>query len=99
HLTQAHERARQGSFAYRGLTGFELEGKTLGIVGLGRIGRHVARIALGFGMEVLAYDPALAQSLDITAAPIAGVRVVTWEQILQSSDVLSLHVPATQATH
>ncbi|HGM4828479.1 TPA: NAD(P)-dependent oxidoreductase, partial [Pseudomonas aeruginosa] len=86
HLTQAHERARQGSFAYRGLTGFELEGKTLGIVGLGRIGRHVARIALGFGMEVLAYDPALAPSLDITAAPIAGVRVVTWEQILQSSD-------------
>ncbi len=95
HLTQAHERARQGSFAYRGLTGFELDGKTLGIVGLGRIGRHVARIALGFGMDVLAHDP----SLDAMAEPIAGIRLVTWEQILQSSDVLSLHVPATQATH
>lgn len=94
HLTQAHERARQGSFAYRGLTGFELEGRTLGIVGLGRIGRHVARIAVGFGMDVLAYDPAFAAS----AARPAGVSLVTWEQVLQGSDILSLHVPATEAT-
>ena len=95
HLTQAHERARQGSFAYRGLTGFELEGKTLGIVGLGRIGRHAARIALGFGMDVLAYDPAFAAS----AEHPDGVLLVTWEQLLQSSDILSLHVPATEGTH
>ncbi|HEP9100179.1 TPA: phosphoglycerate dehydrogenase [Pseudomonas aeruginosa] len=94
HLTLAHERARQGSFAYRGLTGFELEGKTLGIVGLGRIGRHVARIAVGFGMNVLAYDPGFAAS----ATPPAGVSLVTWEQVLQGSDILSLHVPATEAT-
>lgn len=95
HLCEARARALQGSFAYRGLTGFELDGKVLGIVGCGRIGTHVARIAQGFGMKVLAFDPGRRPE-----APIApGIDFVGWPELLGRSDVLSLHLPLTPQTH
>jgi D-lactate dehydrogenase len=94
-VCEARARANQGSFSYRGLTGFDLEGKTLGIVGCGRIGQHMLRIARGFGMELLAFDPAPMPGL----ASGLGVRYVSWSELLQRSDVISLHVPLNTGTH
>jgi D-lactate dehydrogenase len=94
-MLEAAERARSGPFSPQGLQGFDLEGKTLGVVGTGHIGRHVIRIARGFGMEVLACDirpdPALARMLDFRYAP--------FERVLEESHVLTLHVPAAPDTH
>jgi D-lactate dehydrogenase len=95
HLCEARIRATQGSFSYRGLTGFELEGKVLGVVGCGRIGTHVARIAHGFGMKVLTFDPRPRPQASIAL----GIDFVGWSELLERSDVLSLHVPLTLETH
>lgn len=77
------------------LTGFDLKGKTLGVVGVGRIGMHVVKIARGFGMRVLAYDVRqdsfLAELLNFTYAPL--------EQVLAESDIITLHTPYLPATH
>lgn len=95
HLCEARARALQGSFSYRGLTGFELEGKVLGIVGCGRIGTQVARIAHGFGMKVVTFDPRPRPE----AAISLGIDFVGWSELLERSDVLSLHLPLTPETH
>lgn len=95
HLCEARARALQGSFSYRGLTGFELDGKVLGVVGCGRIGAHVARIAHGFGMRVVTFDPRPRPG----AAISLGVEFVGWSELLECSDVLSLHLPLTPETH
>lgn len=95
HVCEARGRALQGRFSYRGLTGFELEGKALGIVGFGRIGTHVARIAQGFGMKVLSFDPRPRPRATI---PL-GVDFVGWSELLERSEILSLHVPLTPDTH
>lgn len=93
HLCEARGRALQGRFSYRGLTGFELEGKVLGVVGFGRIGSHVARIAQGFGMKVLTFDPRPRPQATI----VLGINFVGWSELLKRSDILSLHVPLTPA--
>ena len=94
-LIEAVERARAGPFSPVGLQGFDLAGKTLGVVGTGAIGRRVIRIARGFGMEVLAHDvapePQLAEGL--------GFRYTGLEELLARADVITLHVPATPKTH
>lgn len=95
HLCEARARALQGSFSYRGLTGFELEGKVLGVVGYGRIGTHVARIAHGFGMRFVTFDPRPRPE----AAISLGIDFVGWFELLERSDILSLHVPLTPETH
>lgn len=93
-LPEAIERAQHGRFSPEGLEGFDLAGRTMGIVGTGNIGHHVARIARGFEMNVLAYDiapdPALAAALSFLYVP--------FEELLASSDVVSLHVPARPDT-
>ncbi len=73
-----------------GLIGFELEGKTMGIVGTGAIGARVAKLAAAFGMDVIAYSR--------TPGKVAGVRYVSLEELLAQSDVVSLHVPLTDET-
>lgn len=73
-------------------TALELAGSTLGLVGLGRIGIRVARVALALGMRVQAYDPAYTES------PVDGVQLVDLEALWGSSHVVSLHAPATPAT-
>jgi D-lactate dehydrogenase len=78
-----------------GLRGFDLQGKTIGIIGTGHIGRRVARIAKGFGMDAIAYD---IDPDDATAKEI-GYRYVSFGDVLKTADVVSLHVPATQATY
>ena len=73
-----------------GLIGFELEGRTMGIVGTGAIGARVAKLAAAFGMDVIAYSR--------TPGKVAGVRYVSLEELLAQADVVSLHVPLTDET-
>ena len=95
HLCEARGRALQGRFSYRGLPGFALAGKVLGVVGFGRIGTHVARIAQGFGMTVLTFDPRPRSEVAINL----GIDFVGWSELLERSDILSLHAPLTPETH
>ncbi len=93
-LREAMERARSGRFSPEGLEGFDLEGKTLGVIGTGSIGRHVIRIGRGFGMHVLAFDV----KPDPRLAVDPEVRYVTMDELLAGSDVITLHVPAIPQT-
>lgn len=93
HLPEAHERVRAGNFSIDGLMGFDLHGKTVGVVGTGRIGWAFARIMLGFGCTLLAYD--VRPNPEILNA---GVENVSLDQLLRQSDVVSLHCPLTPQT-
>ncbi|WP_029030684.1 hydroxyacid dehydrogenase [Salinarimonas rosea] len=93
-LVASVERTRRGDFSQSGLRGFELRGKTLGVVGTGRIGRRVIEIARGFGMTVVAHD---AQPDAATAARL-GFCYADLDEVLASADALTLHVPATPGT-
>lgn len=95
-LMAAYERTEKSNFDYHGLTGIDLQGKTIGIIGGGRIGLNVARIAKnGFEMNVIVSDPRPNPEL---AAQI-GFSYVSVEELLQKSDVISLHAPYMPATH
>lgn len=91
-LHHAHVHAKAGIFTLDGLQGWDLKGKTLGIVGTGHIGLHVARIARGFWMNVIAVDtyprPAEASSL--------GFTYTTMEDLLERSHIVTLHTPLTR---
>lgn len=93
-IHRAYARVREGNFALDGLLGFDLKGRTAGIVGAGKIGVAVARILSGFGCRVLAYDPEPPSAL----AEI-GVAAVALDRLLAESDIVSLHCPLTPATH
>jgi D-lactate dehydrogenase len=90
----AIDRTRKGDFSLQGLRGFDLAGKTLGVIGTGGIGEHVIRIARGFGMHVVAFDlkprETLAGELAFTYRPL--------DQVLADADVITLHVPGTDET-
>ncbi|TXH01274.1 MAG: hydroxyacid dehydrogenase [Candidatus Moraniibacteriota bacterium] len=92
---KSHVRRLTGDFAIEGLQGFDLKGKTLGVIGAGKIGLHVIKIAKGFGMEVLAYDAFenrfLSEVLDFQYVPL--------HQLLERADIISLHTPYTKETH
>lgn len=94
-LPEAVERARSGRFSPQGLEGFDLAGRTIGIVGTGHIGRHVIRIAKGFGMDAVAFDV----KPDAALAAELGFRYMPFDELLAASDVISLHAPATRETH
>lgn len=93
HKAFVHTLARE--IPFKELRGFDLEGKTLGVVGAGRIGLHVIKIAKGFGMDVVAFDvrqePLLAEVLNFRYVPL--------EELLQVSDIVSLHCPYSVRTH
>jgi D-lactate dehydrogenase len=93
HLHRAHARVREGNFALDGLLGFNLHGRTVGVVGSGQIGAGVARIMQGFGCQVLAFDPA-----PDAALVAAGVRFVPLAELLAASDIVTLHCPLLPAT-
>jgi D-lactate dehydrogenase len=82
-------------FSIEGLKGFDLKGKTLGVVGAGRIGLHVIRIAIGFGMNVLAYDA----HQNTLLSEVLGFGYVSLEDLLRRSDIVTLHVPYNRSTH
>jgi D-lactate dehydrogenase len=83
-----------GSFALAGLRGVDLKGKTIGIVGTGRIGKEMTKIANGFGMKVIAFD----LHPDESFAKEQGVKYVGLEELLGNADIVSLHCPYSQAT-
>lgn len=87
------ERARNGQFGNDGLEGFDLFGKTMGLIGTGHIGKNVANLALSFGMKVLAFSRHEDQELISK-----GVRFVVMEDLLSQSDIVSLHLPHTKET-
>jgi D-lactate dehydrogenase len=91
---RAYNRVREGNFALEGLLGFDMNGKTVGIVGTGRIGEVVARILNGFGCSLLAYDPVRSPSCEAL-----GVRYVDLDELLASSDAITLQCPLTPETH
>ena len=91
HIHRAAARTRDYNFSLAGLTGFDLHGKTAGIVGTGKIGRLFAGICQGFGMRVLAYDA--------FPDPATGLEYVTLDRLLAESDVVSLHCPLLPDTH
>jgi D-lactate dehydrogenase len=94
-LIPSVERTRRGNFEVSGLTGFDLAGKTIGVVGMGHIGSNVIRIAQGFGMHVVVFSrhpsEEIAKKLKIT---FLGLR-----ELMQVSDVVTLHVPYDKKTH
>jgi hypothetical protein len=92
---KAWVRTQRGDFGLGGLQGFDLRGKTLGIVGLGHIGLHVAKIGRGFGMRVLAFDPAPRSIL----AEILGFDYAGLDELVAEADIISLHAPYSPATH
>lgn len=94
-IHKAYLRTVAGNFSLEGLQGFDLKGKTLGVIGAGSIGLHVIRIAKGFGMNVLAYDV----REDRLLAEVLGFTYVTLDYLLSNSDIISLHAPYTPQTH
>jgi len=89
------EKTKKGDFSLEGLVGFDLKEKTLGVVGVGNIGSHVARIAKCFGMQVLAFDIKKDQKL----AKKIGFKYVSLEHLLKNSDITTLHLPYNKLTH
>jgi D-lactate dehydrogenase len=88
-------RTQRGNFSIEGLRGFDLYGKTIGVVGAGSIGLHVIRIARGFGMGALAYDLRPNQLL----ADVLGFTYVSLDDLLAQADILSLNVPLLPTTY
>ncbi len=93
-IPQAWEEMRRGGWRRPELWGFELRGKTLSIIGLGRIGTRVSRLGAAFGMEVLACDPYIPEQ----AFPEAGAKPVSRNEAISRADFLTLHTPLTEET-
>jgi D-lactate dehydrogenase len=88
-------RTHLGSFRLEGLRGFDLMGKTIGVVGGGNIGKHVIRMAKGFQMNVLVFD----LYKDLKLAKKMGFKYASMEKLLKESDIVTLHVPHNKHTH
>lgn len=89
-IHKAYIRTKDFNFGLNGLTGFDLHGKTMGVVGTGKIGKAFINICRGFGMHVLAYDK--------YPSEIEGVRYVALDELFRKSDIISLHCPLTADT-
>lgn len=90
-IHRAYNRVREYNFSLKGLVGFDLKGKTVGVVGTGKIGQAFIDICLGFGMRVLAYDPHPAQG--------KRVEYVSFPDLCRRSDIISLHCPLTRESY
>ncbi len=94
-IFQSYERTEKGDFTTTGLQGFDLKGKTLGVVGCGHIGQHMVRYAKAFEMNVLVYDARPNQEL----ANALGFTYVSLDALLKEADVITLHAPYNEKTH
>lgn len=94
-IHKAYIRTRDFNFSLNGLTGFDLHGKTVGVLGTGRIGRVFIDICRGFGMKVLAYDKYPVPGLDNGDT----IRYASLEELFEKSDIISLHCPLTDETY
>lgn len=87
-LHRAYNRIREYNFSLNGLTGFDLHGKTIGIIGTGKIGRVFMDVCSGFGMNIIAYDPYPVEN--------SGINYKSLDELLKTSDIISLHCPLTK---
>jgi len=94
-IHKAYIRTRDFNFSLAGMTGFDLHGKTVGVIGTGRIGKAFIDICLGFGMKVLAYD----KFEDSELACRDNVRYVSLDELFSESNIISLHCPLTEDTY
>ncbi|HQB76665.1 MAG TPA: hydroxyacid dehydrogenase [bacterium] len=94
-IHKSYLRTIREDYRIEGLKGFDLHGKTIGVVGAGKIGLHLIKMARGFDMNVLAYDVNQDQFL----ADVLGFKYVSLENLLAQSDIISLHVPDNKFTH
>src|SRR3974390_84782 len=94
-VPQAHSSMASGKWDRKQFQGTELAGKTLGVLGMGRIGREVAKRALAFGMKVLAYDPFLTEA----RARVLGIQLaVDLDDVYRNADYITVHMPVTEQT-
>lgn len=93
-IHRAYNRVREGNFSLDGLMGFDLAGKTVGVIGTGLIGEVVVRILAGFGCRVLAYDPQINPS-----CVALGATPVSLTSLLKESHIITLHCPLTPTSH
>lgn len=91
-IHKAYNRVREGNFSLDGLVGFDLHGKTIGVIGTGRIGQSFVRIMRGFGCHVLAYDLYPDQNF----AQEVGIKYMSFNEVIENSDVISLHLPLSK---
>ena len=94
-IHKAYIRTRDFNFSLAGMTGFDLHGKTVGVIGTGRIGRAFIDICLGFGMKVIAYD----KFQDNALACRDNFRYVSLDELFSESNIISLHCPLTEDTY
>lgn len=94
-IYESYSSTLKGKFDSTGLVGFDLKGKTLGVIGGGRIGLHVARMARSFGMHVRVYDI----KEDAFLAEIINFKYVPLDELIKNSDIISLHVPSNKHTY
>ncbi|MBI2459025.1 MAG: hydroxyacid dehydrogenase [Parcubacteria group bacterium] len=94
-IHKAYLRTTRGDYSVEGLKGFDLRGKTLGVIGAGHIGLHLVKMGRGFDMKVLAFD----NCKNYFQADFLGFKYVSLAELLKNSDIISLHVPDNQATH
>ncbi|MCX8029661.1 MAG: NAD(P)-binding domain-containing protein [Brevinematales bacterium] len=94
-IHKSYVRTIRGDFSIEGLRGFDLKGKRIGIIGTGRIGLHVIKMALGFDMEVVAYD----KNPNTLMSSLLGFKYVSFEELISTSDIISLHIPYFPEVH
>jgi len=94
-IVPSADRTRRGEFTFKNLRGFEISGKIIGIVGTGKIGLHVARIARGFNMRIVAYD----KYPNKEAAEELGIAYIPYQQLLREADIITFHVPELPDTY
>jgi len=94
-LKKSHFRVSKGDFSIKGLMGFDLKGKTIGVVGTGHIGLRIIKMAVGFSMKVLAFDPMQNNFL----SEVLGFKYVDLQTLLKESDIITLHAPYNKKTH
>ena len=93
-IHRAYWRTRDGNFSLNGLMGFDMHGKTIGIIGTGKIAKILIRLLKGFGMRILAYD----LYPDMKFAEEEGISYVSLDELYRESDIISLHCPLTDQT-
>ncbi len=94
-IYKAYQVTSKGKFSYEGLMGFDLKGKTLGVLGTGKIGQNVIKIANGFEMSIIAYDPYPREELQLKL----GFKYVDFDTLLDASDVVSINIPLNSQTY
>ena len=89
------KRVKEGDFDYHGLRGFDIKGKTIGVIGTGHIGMHLIRLLQGFESTVVAYDLFPKKELEAQY----GFHYATFDRVIKTADIISLHAPLLESTH